>query len=50
MKSAEKQDNVKFEDFVGEFFLIWFFPFGIWKIQPRITNIGSVYETFRSLP
>jgi hypothetical protein len=28
-------------DYIGEFFLFWFFPIGIWFIQPRINNIVS---------
>jgi hypothetical protein len=35
-KTAELQRNVTFSDFAGEFFLIWFFPIGIWIIQPKI--------------
>jgi hypothetical protein len=38
-KSVELQREVSFSDFIGEFFLIWFFPIGIWFIQPRINKI-----------
>lgn len=38
-KSIELQKPVTFSDFVGEFFLLWFFPIGIWILQPRINKI-----------
>lgn len=39
LKAAELQRPVAFSDYAGEFFLIWFFPIGIWLIQPRINRI-----------
>jgi hypothetical protein len=39
LKSVEWQRPVTFSDYVGEFFLIWFFPVGIWIIQPRINKL-----------
>jgi hypothetical protein len=39
LKTVEWQRSVTFSDFAGEFFLIWFFPFGIWIIQPRINKL-----------
>jgi hypothetical protein len=39
IKTAELQREVKFSEFAGEFFLIWFFPIGVWMIQPRINKI-----------
>lgn len=38
-KAVEWQKPVTFSDCAGEFFLIWFFPIGIWIIQPRINKI-----------
>lgn len=38
-KTVELQREVKFGDFVGEFLLIWFFPIGIWFIQPKINKM-----------
>lgn len=38
---AEKNEIIEFYDFSGPFFLIWFFPIGIWFIQPRI---NALYE------
>jgi hypothetical protein len=38
-KSAELQRKVTFSDFAGEFFMIWFFPIGIWIIQPKVNKL-----------
>ena len=39
LKSVELQREAHFSDYIGEFFLMWFFPVGIWFIQPRINKI-----------
>ena len=39
LKTVELQRPVTFSDFAGEFFLIWFFPIGVWIIQPRINKL-----------
>jgi hypothetical protein len=39
LKAVELQKPVTFSDYVGEFFLLWFFPIGIWIIQPRINRL-----------
>lgn len=36
---AETGKPASFYDYAGPFFLIWFFPIGIWIIQPRINRI-----------
>ena len=41
-KTVELQRAVTFSDFAGEFFLIWFFPVGIWIIQPRINKMVEI--------
>lgn len=38
IKTVELQREVKFNDFVAEFFLIWFYPIGVWILQPRINK------------
>lgn len=38
-KTAELQRPVKFADFAGEFLMIWFYPIGIWIIQPKINKM-----------
>lgn len=45
LKSIELKRPVTFSDFVGEFFLIWFFPVGVWILQPRINKIAAQPET-----
>lgn len=39
LKTYELQKKLKFVDYAGEFVLLWFFPIGIWIIQPRINKI-----------
>jgi hypothetical protein len=39
IKTAELQREASFSDFVGEFFLIWFYPIGIWFIQPKVNQL-----------
>lgn len=39
IKSIELQRAVTFSDFSEEFFLMWFFPIGIWIIQPRVNKM-----------
>jgi hypothetical protein len=41
IKTVELKRNVTFSDIIGDFFMIWFLPFGIWIIQPRINRIAS---------
>ncbi|MDD2411860.1 MAG: hypothetical protein RBS19_05400 [Bacteroidales bacterium] len=38
-KTVELHREVTFSDFAGEFFLIWFFPIGIWILQPKINKM-----------
>lgn len=39
LKTLFEKRNVQFSDYIGEFFLIWFFPIGIWFIQPKINQL-----------
>jgi hypothetical protein len=39
IKTAELQKAVRFDEYIGEFFLIMFFPIGVWILQPRINKI-----------
>lgn len=41
IKTAEFQSAVTFNDFIGEFFMVWFFPIGIWMLQPTINKINN---------
>jgi hypothetical protein len=38
-KTVELQREVSFSDFAGEFFLIWFYPVGVWIVQPKINQM-----------
>lgn len=44
IRSAEMQREAHFSDYIGEFFLIWILPIGIWFIQPRINAIVDPYN------
>ncbi len=39
IKTAELKTQLRFSDFAGEFFLLWFYPIGVWILQPRINQI-----------
>lgn len=39
LKSVELQSRARLGDYVGEFFLFWFFPIGLWFLQPRINKL-----------
>jgi hypothetical protein len=39
LKTVELQRPTTFSDFIGEFFLTWFFPIGVWILQPRINAL-----------
>lgn len=40
LKTAELQRETSFTDFSGEMFSIWWFPIGIWALQPRINKLS----------
>lgn len=40
IKTVELQKEVSFGDFMGEFFSLWFYPIGIWLIQPKINKLS----------
>ena len=44
IKTAELQRKVTFKDFVGEFFLVWFFPIGVWILQPTLNKLAEVAD------
>ena len=39
---VEKEKPVSFYDYAGPFFLLWFFPIGVWIIQPKINRLYAV--------
>jgi hypothetical protein len=38
-KTCELQRQVKFSDYAGEFMIFWFFPLGIFVIQPKVNKL-----------
>jgi hypothetical protein len=38
---AETSKPASFYDYAGPFFLFWFFPIGIWIVQPRVNRLYS---------
>ena len=42
IKTVELQREVNFGDFIGEFFMLWFYPIGIWIVQPRINKMAEL--------
>jgi len=41
IRTLELQKEVKFDECIGDFFLFWFFPIGIWFLQPRINRLNE---------
>ncbi len=39
LKSVETKTEAHGDSYIGEFFLLWFWPIGIWLLQPRINRI-----------
>jgi hypothetical protein len=46
LKTVELQRPLEFSDFAGEFFMLWFFPIGLWILQPRINAIFASPELY----
>ncbi len=44
IKIAETKKDLSFGDVIGEFFLIIFYPIGIWVLQPRINQVVESNE------
>lgn len=42
LRSVELGRPVVFDDYAGEFFLFWFFPIGVWILQPRINKLFAL--------
>lgn len=39
IKSAQLKKEAVFSEFVGEFFLVWFYPIGVWILQPMVNKL-----------
>jgi hypothetical protein len=37
--SFERKESVGFGDYAGNFFLMWFFPLGVWFVQPKVGKL-----------
>lgn len=48
IKTVEMGREVKFNDFAGDFFLVWILPIGIWFLQPKINEMieGNYKQEF----
>jgi hypothetical protein len=46
---AETGKSVTFYDYAGPFFLIWFFPIGIWFVQPRVNRLYEERNSVRTI-
>jgi len=44
-KTVERQRETTFSDFAGEFFMIWFYPIGIWIIQPKVNKMAETVSS-----
>jgi hypothetical protein len=42
---AETGRPKSFSDFAGTFFLLWFFPIGVWIVQPKVNRIYRASRT-----
>jgi len=38
-KAVELQRKVRFSDYIGEYAMLWFYPVGIWLLQPKINKM-----------
>ncbi|MCP4704273.1 MAG: hypothetical protein GY865_06665 [candidate division Zixibacteria bacterium] len=36
---AEKKRDVVVSDYISTFFMIWFYPIGVWIVQPRVNQL-----------
>lgn len=48
IETIERKKVVGFGEYAGNFFLLWFFPLGIWWVHPKIRKIFQVKR--ESLP
>jgi len=46
--TIENNRPVKFDNYAGNFFLLWFFPIGIWWMHPKVRRIFS--DDIETLP
>lgn len=39
LKTVERKSPVALSEYLGDFFLLWFYPVGIWVLQPRVNHL-----------
>jgi len=44
IKLVELKRKLKFDNFIGEFFLTWFYFIGIWILQPKINKLAEEHD------
>lgn len=42
LKSIDLERNAEFSDYINEFVLFWFWPVGVWFLQPRINKLNQL--------
>ena len=42
IETIERKNVVGFGEYAGNFFLLWFFPIGIWWVHPKVRKIFQV--------
>lgn len=52
IKTVELQRPVSVSDYIGEFFLVWFFFVGVWILQPKLNKFitGQIPQPLDFLP
>ena len=46
LKSAELSKEAEFGEYIVELLLLWFYPVGIWIIQPKINKLASIKKHY----
>lgn len=41
LRSIEKGKSVNLGEYIGDFFLVVFFPIGVWFLQPRVNRVAD---------
>lgn len=41
IRFAEVKEFLSTSEYIGDFFLIWFFPIGVWFLQPKINKLAE---------
>lgn len=39
LKTVERNAPAPVSEYLGDFFLLWFYPIGVWMLQPRVNHI-----------